>query len=268
MSDLEAHEIRRMLGTPDSHDAWSLTRRRFLQASLAVGSATMLPSWFDKVAEAATPLGSTDGILVLVQLSGGNDGLRTVAPIGDAAYAGLRPTLAISPANALGLGFGLGLHPGLTTVKKYFDLGKVAVVTGVGDPAHPDLSHFTSMAKWMQGSATSASSGWLGRYMDGLGADPLTGISIGSDVPLQIVGDSVGQDGLSLAGRGLADTTRLASSPSDIWRDIAASNADELGAALDSLIAVLQDLRRDLPEGDRLSEVFTDAARWRASLKR
>src|SRR3954447_10104087 len=85
---------------------------------------------------------------------------------------------------------------------------------------------------------------------------------------MQVVGDAVGQDGLSLAGRGLADTTRLASSPPDIWKDIAATNADEIGPALDALIALLQDLRRDLPDGDRLADVFTDAARWRSSIKR
>ena len=85
---------------------------------------------------------------------------------------------------------------------------------------------------------------------------------------MQVVGDSVGQDGLALAGRGLADTTRLASSPPDIWKDIASTNADEIGPALDALIALLQDLRRDLPDGDMLADVFTDAARWRASFKK
>jgi prephenate dehydrogenase len=83
---------------------------------------------------------------------------------------------------------------------------------------------------------------------------------------MQVVGEAVGKDGLSLAGRGLADTTRLASSPPDIWRDIAATNADEIGPALDALIELLQDLRRDLPDGDRLTEVFENAGRWRASL--
>jgi prephenate dehydrogenase len=83
---------------------------------------------------------------------------------------------------------------------------------------------------------------------------------------MQVVGDAVGADGLALSGRGLADTTRLASSPADIWTDIAATNADEIGPALDALIGVLQELRRDLPEGERLAEVFEDAARWRASL--
>jgi prephenate dehydrogenase len=85
---------------------------------------------------------------------------------------------------------------------------------------------------------------------------------------MQVVGDAVGQDGLALAGRGLADTTRLASSPPDIWQDIAGTNADEIGPALDALIDVLQALKRDLPEGERLSDVFTEAARWRATLKR
>ena len=85
---------------------------------------------------------------------------------------------------------------------------------------------------------------------------------------MQVIGESVGQEGLGLAGRGLADTTRLASSPPDIWKDIAATNADEIGPALDALIALLQDLRRDLPDGDKLADVFADAARWRASLKK
>jgi prephenate dehydrogenase len=80
---------------------------------------------------------------------------------------------------------------------------------------------------------------------------------------MQVVGDAVGQDGLNLAGRGLADTTRLASSPADIWTDIAATNADEIGRALDELIALLPELRRDLPHGERLSEVFDAAGRWR-----
>jgi prephenate dehydrogenase len=83
---------------------------------------------------------------------------------------------------------------------------------------------------------------------------------------MSVVGDAVGESGLALAGRGLVDTTRLASSPADIWRDIAATNADELGLALDALMAVLEDLRRDLPHGDRLIDVFASAARWRASL--
>ncbi|HWW88273.1 MAG TPA: prephenate dehydrogenase/arogenate dehydrogenase family protein [Vicinamibacterales bacterium] len=83
---------------------------------------------------------------------------------------------------------------------------------------------------------------------------------------MAVVGDACGPSGLALAGNGLADTTRLAASPPDIWRDIAATNADDIGAALDRLIALLQELRDDLPRGDRLTEVFEEAQKWRQAL--
>ena len=83
---------------------------------------------------------------------------------------------------------------------------------------------------------------------------------------MEVVGGAIGADGLALAGRGLVDTTRLASSPADIWRDIAASNADQIGPALDALIAVLQSLRGDLHSGTRIGDVFAGAARWREEL--
>jgi len=73
-------------------------------------------------------------------------------------------------------------------------------------------------------------------------------------------------NGLRLAGRGLVDTTRLASSPASVWRDIAASNHDFIGEALDGLIATLSDLRRDLAHGNTLEKTFSDAGRWRAEL--
>jgi prephenate dehydrogenase len=85
---------------------------------------------------------------------------------------------------------------------------------------------------------------------------------------MQVIGEAVGEDGLALAGRGLLDTTRLASSPSGIWQDIAATNADELRAALDALIAVLQELRADVDAGDRLADVFASANRWRETLRK
>jgi prephenate dehydrogenase len=91
---------------------------------------------------------------------------------------------------------------------------------------------------------------------------------IAASALMQVVGEAVGPDGLGLAGRGLADTTRLAGSPPDIWRDITATNADQIGPALDELIALLQDLRRDLPAGDRLTEVFSNASRLRELLRK
>ena len=83
---------------------------------------------------------------------------------------------------------------------------------------------------------------------------------------MQVVGDAVGEDGLALAGRGLIDTTRLASSPADIWKEVCATNADEIGSALDALITVLRQLRADLQTGKSIDEVFESANLWRETL--
>ncbi|HKT80251.1 MAG TPA: prephenate dehydrogenase/arogenate dehydrogenase family protein [Vicinamibacterales bacterium] len=85
---------------------------------------------------------------------------------------------------------------------------------------------------------------------------------------MEVVGDAVGDDGLALAGRGLVDTTRLAGSSAEIWKDIAATNADEIGAALDTFISILTELRGELKDGERLGELFESAARWRERLVR
>ncbi len=83
---------------------------------------------------------------------------------------------------------------------------------------------------------------------------------------MQVVGTAVGEQGLGFAGRGLIDTTRLASSPPGIWTDITSTNADQVGPALDLMIDVLQELRADLADGTRLVEVFESANRWRQRL--
>ena len=83
---------------------------------------------------------------------------------------------------------------------------------------------------------------------------------------MHVVGRAAGQDGLGLSGRGLQDTTRLASSPADIWKEVCATNADEVGESLDALVAVLQDLRADLNSGSSLEDVFESANLWRETL--
>jgi prephenate dehydrogenase len=83
---------------------------------------------------------------------------------------------------------------------------------------------------------------------------------------MEIVGTTVAASGLRLAGQGLVDTTRLASSPPGVWRDICATNADEIGRALDLLIERLSDLRGDLHRAEVIDAVFDQAAHWRAEL--
>lgn len=83
---------------------------------------------------------------------------------------------------------------------------------------------------------------------------------------MHVVGQAAGRDGLELSGRGLQDTTRLASSPADIWKEVCATNPDEVGSALDALIAVLQQLRADVNTGASIDEVFASANLWRETL--
>ena len=85
---------------------------------------------------------------------------------------------------------------------------------------------------------------------------------------MHVVGRLAGDAGLELAGAGLFDTTRLATSPPDIWRDVAATNPDVLRAGLDDLIATLGDLRDSLASGQAIDDVFTSACRWREALER
>lgn len=83
---------------------------------------------------------------------------------------------------------------------------------------------------------------------------------------MHVVGEAAREEGLGLSGRGLHDTTRLASSPADIWKEVCATNADEIGSALDALISVLRHLRADLQTGKSIDEVFESANLWRDTL--
>ena len=121
----------------------------------------------------------------------------------------------------------------------------------------------------------------LSRFVTGLDALPTTMnaeehdrlMALVSHLPqltvsalMQVVGRAAGEDGLPLAGQGLVDTTRLASSSASVWKDICASNADAIGPALDLLIERLKDVRADLRRGDAVDALFEDAGLWRSIL--
>lgn len=84
---------------------------------------------------------------------------------------------------------------------------------------------------------------------------------------MHLVGERTGRDGLALAGRGLRDTTRLAASPVDIWRDITASNQDNIARAIDELVAILQRLRPPSDDPRVLDRTFESAAHWKGVLE-
>jgi uncharacterized protein (DUF1501 family) len=150
--------------------------------------------WFgEEIPEAwaGTPIGAHDGILVVITMYGGNDGLNTLVPYGNGRYYSTRSNIAIAQPQVLKLDAQVGLHPELTYLKSLWDAGQVAAVQGVGYP-NPDLSHFSSMATWMSGkfSGGAPGTGWIGRWLDGqsgAGAELATA-SIATSVPLHMVG--------------------------------------------------------------------------------
>lgn len=148
----------------------NLSRRELLQsgalsASLLATGAT-LPGFLTRTARAAMPE-SGRRVLVVVQLTGGNDGLNTVIPYRDDRYHKARPTLRIAPDRALKLDNDLGLHPDMTGFKRLYDDGLLGVLTNVGYP-NPDRSHFRSMDIWHTAllDPEAARDGWLGRVVD------------------------------------------------------------------------------------------------------
>ncbi|MBI5087784.1 MAG: DUF1501 domain-containing protein [Actinobacteria bacterium] len=165
---------------------------------------------------ASTSVAPTDGILVVISLYGGNDGLNTVVPFDDPTYQSRRAGIALSADEVLPLADGFGLHPELRYLHQLFDAGQVAVIHGVGCP-DPDYSHFRSMGRWMAGSfAAPQGTGWVGRWLDGLPASiaDRAAVSIDMSVPLHLTGARARAVAVSPSGDGFgsdasADRLRL-----------------------------------------------------------
>ncbi len=174
----------------------SIDRRRFLALAGGAGTAAALAAVFGPRAwDALFGGGGTESTagskLVLVTLYGGNDGLNTVVPVGDPAYASARGPLALDRSSVLPLADGFGLHPSLPGMKKQWDANRLAIVHGVGFP-DPNYSHFESMDIWQSGSTSSVgSTGWIGRWLDASSSNPLRALGIGPTMPIVLSGESV-----------------------------------------------------------------------------
>lgn len=139
-----------------------ITRRDILKAGAVLSFGGTVPS---VLLRAATAPGRADRVLVVVQLSGGNDGLNTVVPFAEDAYRRARPTLAV--ADVLKIDDAVGFHPALRGFADLLEAGRLAVVQGVGYP-EPNRSHFESMDIWhtcRRRGREPRTEGWLGRAL-------------------------------------------------------------------------------------------------------
>jgi uncharacterized protein (DUF1501 family) len=165
-----------------------LTRRRFLIASGVTGAAAATAYGLRDILSTAGDRDPAAKTLVLVTLYGGNDGLNTVIPYADPAYAAARPGMSYDPQEILDLDGSTGLNPGLAGLHGLYRQGRLAVVRGVGYP-RPNRSHFASMDIWQTAQPDRpGTTGWLGRWLDTAGGDPRLAVSFEPALPPLLAG--------------------------------------------------------------------------------
>ena len=168
-----------------------MDRRHFIKNSTLASSLFFVPSFvkaFEQVASNA--LGYKR--LVIIQLSGGNDGLNTVIPFQNDLYYKARPVLGIQKNESIPLNDEVGLHPSLAPLQRLYDLGHLTIINNVGYP-NPNRSHFRSMDIWQTATDanTYSQSGWIGRYLDHFGKQPYNAIEIDDSLSLAMKGETL-----------------------------------------------------------------------------
>lgn len=182
-----------------------MKRKEFLQTGSLATASLLLPR-FLKAFERPVIVPPGNKVLVVLQLSGGNDGLNMVIPIRNDIYYRGRPGLGIDKARSALITDEAGLHPALGGLKGLYDEGGLGILNSVGYP-NPDRSHFRSMDIWQSASDSRQylSTGWLGRYLDAQckGCDhPTQALEIDDVVSLALKGDQI-------KGMALKDPRRL-----------------------------------------------------------
>ena len=201
-----------------------IKRREFLQAGSLATASFMIPK-FLKAFSRPMMLPPGNKVLVVLQLSGGNDGLNTVIPIRNDEYYRSRPRIGIGKDKALLITDEVGLHPSLNSLKELYDDGSLGILNSVGYP-NPDRSHFRSMDIWQTGSRSNeyVYTGWLGRYLDAqcTGCDkPTQALEIDDVLSLALKGDRV-------KGIALKDPKRLYdSSHEQYFKDVLAGHQNK-----------------------------------------
>ena len=171
-----------------------IKRKEFIQIGSLATAAMMLPK-FLKAFETGTMVPPGNKVMVILQLSGGNDGLNTVIPVRNDIYYRSRPKLGIEKTKALSLTDEVGLHPSLTAFKELYDDGSLGIMNGVGYP-NPDRSHFRSMDIWQTATSSTEyrTNGWIGRYLDAQchGCDkPTQAIELDDVLSLAMKGENI-----------------------------------------------------------------------------
>jgi uncharacterized protein (DUF1501 family) len=203
-----------------------IRRKEFIQVGSLATASLMLPK-FLKAFEGKPLVPAGNRVVVILQLSGGNDGLNTVIPVRNDLYYKARPRLGIEKARALQVTDEVGLHPALTGFKDLYDEGGLGILNSIGYP-NPDRSHFRSMDIWHTASQSDEylSHGWVGRYLDAQckGCDkPTQALEIDDVLSLALKGENI-------KGIAMKDPRRLFGTANEkFFRDVMKNHRDEAG---------------------------------------
>ena len=203
-----------------------IKRKEFIQIG-SLATASLLVPKFLKAFESKSMVLPGNKVVVILQLSGGNDGLNTVIPYRKDLYYRARPKLGIAKDKVLTLTDEVGLNPALKGLKELYDDGSLSVLNNVGYP-NPDRSHFRSMDIWHTASNSNEywTSGWMGRYLDSQckGCDkPTQAIEIDDILSLALKGEEI-------KGIAVKDPRRLYGTANEkFFRDIMKNYKDEAG---------------------------------------
>jgi len=189
-----------------------MKRRQFIQTSGLASTAMLVPNFLK--AQENNPTKNKDKILIVVQLTGGNDGLNTVVPYENDLYYNARPQIAIKKNEVLKLNNQLGLNPKMLGFKELYDNGNMCLINNVGYP-EPDRSHFRSMDIWQTASKSNEykTTGWLGRYLDeqcGTCDKPTQVLELDDTLSLALKGNNT-------KGLALKDAKRLYATTSNVF---------------------------------------------------
>lgn len=172
-----------------------MKRRDFLKNSALASGAFLIPSFLKPLEALAKGELSGYKNLVIIQLSGGNDGLNTIIPYANDIYYQKRKTIAINQTDIIKLNEMQGLNPALSALKEIYDQGWMGIINSVGYP-NPDRSHFRSMDIWQtaSGSDQFLTTGWIGRYLDSncqSCKNPYTAIEVDDTLSLAMKGEKM-----------------------------------------------------------------------------
>ena len=168
-----------------------MKRRDFLIKSSMASGAILVPN-FMKAFESLDPRLFGYKKLVVIQLSGGNDGLNTVIPYRNDLYYSNRPGISIPKNKLIDINGELGLNENLSSLKVLYDKGYLSIINNVGYP-NPNRSHFRSTDIWHTASDASEylDSGWMGRFIDQYGKKPYSGIEVDDSLSLILKGRTI-----------------------------------------------------------------------------